>query len=794
MGGELWLVCLVCALNGRPAAGTVVQPRLSVSIQVPSSVCGESPVEILANVTGEAGRDVRYQWAYTSAGGNGTGAGLERLAQAATRSTLRIPGGTMRPGRRHHFRVSATNWVGATASASVDITPRSDCGRDDHDLGNQTTLGDAVHGDSHFRFELNHLEEEALADVRALNPAHNAVVVFLLCLLGVFAVALPMSCAYDSAIARSDAGARQQVAFWREANRVRGSRAVSERSWKRFGEAAKWGLRRRHTWLSACFRPRGDFMTSQKRVLVLLVLLLNSATVCALLVDTDQRLPFLSPGVSAAVVACALAFPVPFLFGYIFDRRTPQSFRVKFESAAAGTWLGACLVLATVCSQGEGFQLELGAEDADDADDQQRARAAAAPVAGLAAGFAGASMSANAAQQKPDAKAGGSRCRLPADIRSGSSSSGGGSGRGAPTHKSSSEVDGSDARTRRVDSSGSVTHKSSSEVVPPLSPVGDFAPHTPRRIVHVDDQRSGSDDNDGVGGSEVGLLLGGGLRGPLPRRPLPRRPLPRSSGGGALLSSMAAWAPVEGGAEGDQDDHGAECCCCAAGRCGSCCARCCCSCCSGSLARVDARAETSVYAWTPYDVIGVTIAAVVIIGECFILAVLSWTYRGKGFGAVLATLGAFSQDMVVRVVVIVSIEAALLAPLCCSRGEARDREGRLYQLQSDTPAFTFDADGVVVALHDAGEVLGIRVGWRIKEIDGQSMASGRECREAIRRAHCMHDSFGVRFDQSGKESKRSSEDDGVAPLLGRPPERKATVAARRLGERKGTWLDLHGHA
>ena len=298
----------------------MVQPRLSVSIQVPSSACGESPVEILGWGGGSEPRCAlsvgvhKCWWKRTALDLNGW-----RRPQHARRCASLVE---QCAPPRHHFRVSATNWVGATASASVDITPDQTAG------GTTTTWATKqrwvtrctetrtfVSSSTTWKRRRSKCPRaEPRAQCRGGFPA-------------VFAgrrLQWRFQChARTTPASRGQTLAPGNRSRRREANRVRGSRAVSERSWKRFGEAAGAAVGTRGCRLA---RPRGDFMTSQKRVLVLLVLLLNSATVCALLVDTDQRLPFLSPGVSAAVVACALAFPVPFSLATFSTAERPRVF------------------------------------------------------------------------------------------------------------------------------------------------------------------------------------------------------------------------------------------------------------------------------------------------------------------------------------------------------------------------------------------------------------------------------------------------------------------------------------
>lgn len=65
-------------------------------------------------------------------------------------------------------------------------------------------------------------------------------------------------------------------------------------------------------------------MTSSKRLLILLVLIFNAMTVCALLFGTTQQLPFLSKSISISLVTMALTFPIPFAMSYLYQRTVPK--------------------------------------------------------------------------------------------------------------------------------------------------------------------------------------------------------------------------------------------------------------------------------------------------------------------------------------------------------------------------------------------------------------------------------------------------------------------------------------
>jgi hypothetical protein len=110
-----------------------------------------------------------------------------------------------------------------------------------------------------------------------------------------------------------------ELRFWRDANYM-SQQHVSGRSALNYVELVKWGVKRRHPWFSLCLRPDGDYMTSTKRLTILLVLLLNMTLVCSLLVGQEQKLPFVSGDFANALVAVLFSFPVPFIFSKLFFR------------------------------------------------------------------------------------------------------------------------------------------------------------------------------------------------------------------------------------------------------------------------------------------------------------------------------------------------------------------------------------------------------------------------------------------------------------------------------------------
>ena len=191
---------------------------------------------------------------------------------------------------------------------------------------------DRVYGQhARFRLAINTFSHRDLS-IEAFDPRKNHLSGLVAALLVVFALAYPIARCYDARIKQKDVDGSREVAFWRKMNWAH-QQQLEGRSAPRFFKLTKWALRRRHPWGSLYFRPDGDYMISQKRLMLLLALLLNVTGVCALLIGNDQALPFVTGAFANALVACTLSFPVPYLFGKLFARPTPVRFRIQKENA-----------------------------------------------------------------------------------------------------------------------------------------------------------------------------------------------------------------------------------------------------------------------------------------------------------------------------------------------------------------------------------------------------------------------------------------------------------------------------
>jgi len=119
--------------------------------------------------------------------------------------------------------------------------------------------------------------------------------------------------------------------FWRRLNAARLVRLVHQRSYPAWYVAADFGHRRRHTWMSIFRHPRGDYLTSVKRIFLLSSLLFISMYVCGLLMLA------MAPGGNAslgtilgvAILGCVLALPLQYLMSMMYYREVPTPFRMR---------------------------------------------------------------------------------------------------------------------------------------------------------------------------------------------------------------------------------------------------------------------------------------------------------------------------------------------------------------------------------------------------------------------------------------------------------------------------------
>eukprot|EP00466_Bigelowiella_natans_P008263 jgi/Bigna1/78627/fgenesh1_pg.56_\ len=222
----------------------------------------------------------------------------------------------------------------------------------------------AFNGNTEVAIRINTPTSETVEDPRAYS-IENPAMVMCLAIFGAYLVAVSCGMYYDLRISAAQ-GRAASDSFWRRSNHIRISRISSERSAGAFRKMVTWGFRRRHPWFSIFYRHHGDYISSTKRASILLCLLFNTMAVCALLIDQEQQLPFLSGRLSTAFVSMAFCFPVPFVMSYLHKRRIPERFRVRVVGNEQTTTLFgyAVIILSLLC--GELMWEDMGGGDDDD--------------------------------------------------------------------------------------------------------------------------------------------------------------------------------------------------------------------------------------------------------------------------------------------------------------------------------------------------------------------------------------------------------------------------------------------
>eukprot|EP00466_Bigelowiella_natans_P006303 jgi/Bigna1/79080/fgenesh1_pg.59_\ len=185
-----------------------------------------------------------------------------------------------------------------------------------------------VTSDTSFSVQINTVTHEDVVE-DAFDPSENDVALFIVVLYTTTIVCCAVALVIDGICVAVAMRRKEETRFWRGMNRTTMLRGDT-RSCANLKELSIWSLRRRHPWLIAC-RPKGDFLDSTKRVLVLLIAIINLATITFLLLGTEQKLPGLEGEASAAIVACIVGYPIPFVFSQFFGRKSPKEFSVKHD-------------------------------------------------------------------------------------------------------------------------------------------------------------------------------------------------------------------------------------------------------------------------------------------------------------------------------------------------------------------------------------------------------------------------------------------------------------------------------
>jgi len=133
--------------------------------------------------------------------------------------------------------------------------------------------------------------------------------------------------------------------FWRMVNLATFLQIGGKRSWPHLWKMLQWKTRRQHPWLSTVSAHPGDFLTSFKRLTILVTLLFNDMTVVFLLLEQDIKLPFCSGTTSQIILTTFLAFPVPYIISWVLQRAPPGYFFVDLSNEFS---FHGCLPLALI--------------------------------------------------------------------------------------------------------------------------------------------------------------------------------------------------------------------------------------------------------------------------------------------------------------------------------------------------------------------------------------------------------------------------------------------------------------
>jgi len=174
------------------------------------------------------------------------------------------------------------------------------------------------------------------------------------------------------------------------------------------------------------------------------------------------------------------------------------------------------------------------------------------------------------------------------------------------------------------------------------------------------------------------------------------------------------------------------------------------------------------------------------------LVVLSYRLA-HGEEAVFATLLSFPQDIAIRFVMILVIEAVMVMPcyylwVCCFLCLCFNRERRsdgnrgievanlpkgprlTVKIDGDLPMCTFGKNGRVMSTTRDGRFVGLRVGLRVISINGKEISGGEDLRMKLKRALAIASTYEVLLEEdeieanSMKSRENSNEQDSKSHL------------------------------
>mmetsp|Transcript_36090 Transcript_36090/g.61033 ORF Transcript_36090/g.61033 Transcript_36090/m.61033 type:complete len:1900 (+) Transcript_36090:65-5764(+) len=589
------------------------------------------------------------------------------------------------------------------------------------------------------RFEIN-VNTISASDVNddafSLN---NTVMLVSAAIAAAYLLFLVITMIYDWHL-HKQVGLEGQEQFWRNMNyhkRVRMEK--NARSCRHFRDAACWGARRRHPWFAVFCRHAGDFITSAKRVTILVVLLFNTMTLCALLFDQSQRLPFLSEEFSISIVAMLMAIPVPSIIMLLFRRQYPADFRVPLQSSETISGVHGCFLICIGLWCGDVMIDDMGGGDEDGAidevaneeknheheneEEEKRRNGSAAVGIGvggvLGAGIAGTGMAKNSKKsgdmgshvkrrkKKRDHEKKNSQLSLLLQKNQNE--------RKSVPHSAQKKEKIKALRAEILGLEHSDSSHSDSIIEPGWEKV--TAKNLKCHGWSVSEE------------SEISQVDGHNFQLPGSTGPFLTDIRDAGNGkGGRSRKSKRLNQDLGLGFRADFNDGGAL-----------------------------PTALMSNHVWTLQDKIGLVLSLIIVAGCWFLLSVLSWRLRGEMDDWVTATFHSMWQDIVFRFFQLTTLEALMFLPCCvlCCAAPLREKTGKIITFKSGYVGFRFFNLLVIEVDEDSpASSAGVQRNFRIISINGFEVESDKQARVRLHIAHRTLDEFEVEFEAA--ELKRAT--------------------------------------
>jgi len=642
----------------------------------------------------------------------------------------------------------------------------------------------AFSSEMEFRFEINTISADSLT-LDAFNPAKNPVMLLVVGMVSMFIISYAVAFYYDRKRYLASSRSNQLAEFWKMTNLMRIYRS-QERTMKRFAESSKWALRRKHTWFSIVFHPPGDFMSSGKRLILLLVLLLNSSVVCALFVGTEQRIPFLNPSLASSLVGFVFSYPVPFVMGMLFYNPMPPSFIVKIDRGSGDTFMSYLLLCFSLCS-GEivDFDMEMeegedeGAADAEDADYEddgneealvdEKSENSENSDSDDNVNTAQRSVKGHLSKAKPSILPSNPFTDETDEIRkplANHMATGGAvavagvlgqkmgtdfaRSRNAPKQQSGRDNDSNSCAATNSNGSRSALLGDRKAAISTTRQLSDSKHHFDNSIskqnswvdakldVSTNLTASGAratawsachSSNDSTSNAPSNLLdtikRTKKDKQKLTKMGSVRKQNTRRKLSRRLSRRMSTRFHLNNFPKDSFDDSHHE-------------------------------FELPPF-WSRKDYLTTFVFVIFTLGAVFMLAALSWQYRDSNDASVEASMMAFVQDIFFRALIILMVEAVFLLPCCCQgiseRGQGRTqltpRMGSgIFILESGVNYFSYNKAAVILTVTPQGAAIGIRQGWKVKSVKGEPVSDGIECCLELNKAGRIAGYFEIGFEMT----------------------------------------------